>query len=285
MSKFSKDISFRGIKKIKNKRPMALLGVPYYIVLTLLIVLPFLIMVLYAFNSTSDGTYEITFSILNFKRFITEPLFINTMLESLYLAALSTIFTLLIGYPLAYFITKLSNRKQILMIALVTSPMWINMLLRANAIKQVVDLLMPSLLGTDFIIVLGNVYMFLPFMVLPIYTVLAKLDPSLLESSADLGASNFKTMVKVVIPLSLSGVISGCMMVFLPAATTLVIPKYLGDGKRTMIGNLIENAVLTKHEYGYAAAISIILGLILMTFVFLLKKVDKYDEVLSREEI
>ncbi|MDY0277558.1 MAG: ABC transporter permease [Acholeplasma sp.] len=281
----SGNILFKNHNKQKGKRNLRdVLGLPYYIVVLVLILLPFLIMILYAFSSTSDGTFDITFSLSNFGKFFNEKTFINTMIESLYLAALSTIFTLLVGYPLAYFITKLSRRKQVLMIALVTSTMWVNMLLRANALKQIIDMISPSLMGSNFVIILGNVYMFLPFMVLPIYTVLAKLDVSLLESSADLGASSFKTMTKVVIPLSLSGVISGCMMVFLPAATTLVIPKYLGDGKRFMIGNLIENAVIQKHEYGYGAAISIVLGLILLFFMFLLKKTDKYDEVLDYEQ-
>lgn len=273
------------VRKNKSNNKMTnLLGIPYYVVLFFLTVLPFFIMILYAFSSTSEGIFQIKFTFNNFRMFFSEKSFIMTMVESLYLAALSTIVTLLIAYPLSYLITKMKQKKQVLMIALITSTMWINMLLRANALKQVIEMIAPNLLGTNFIIILGNVYMFLPFMVLPIYTVLSKLDPSLIEASSDLGASNIKTMTKVVIPLSLSGVISGCMMVFLPAATTLIIPKYLGDGKRTMIGNLIEFNVMTGHKYGYGAAISIVIGLILLVFIYLLKKVDKYGEVIEDEK-
>lgn len=268
----------------KSKRDINVLGIPYYIILGTLIVLPFFIMVLYAFSSTSGSIFQIEFTLNNFQMFFSEKLFIEVMLESLYLAALSTIFTLLVAYPLAYFIIKTSKRTQALMIALVTSTMWINMLIRANALKQVTEMISPSLLGTNFIIVLGNVYMFLPFMVLPLYTVLSKIDKSLFESAADLGANPIQVFVRVVLPLSMSGVVSGSMMVFLPAATTLVIPKYLGDGKRVMIGKLIEDAVLQSHNYGYGAAVSIVIGLILIGFVLLLKKVDKYDEVLTNEE-
>ena len=270
-------------RKEKKVNSLTFLSSPYFIVLALLIVLPFFIMILYAFSSTSAGIFDIRFTLGNFQVFFEQKLYVLTMLESLYIAAMSTIVTLLIGYPVAYIMTKLKARHQVLMLALITSPMWINMLIRANALKQIVDMFFPKLLGTDFIIIVGNAYMFLPFMVLPIYTVLSKIDKSLLESSADLGAKPYQTFMKVVVPLSLSGVISGAMMVFLPAATTLVVPKYLGDGKRTFIGNLVEFAVMERHDYGYGAAVSIILGIILIIFVVLIKKFDKYGEVDSNE--
>ncbi|MCR1808747.1 ABC transporter permease [Haploplasma modicum] len=272
------------IKKTILSNNSTLLGIPYYILLFGLIVFPFFIMVLYAFSSTSGSIFQIEFTLKNFAMFFNEKLFVKTMFESLYLAALSTVFTLLVGYPLAYFITKQSRRKQALLIALITSTMWVNMLIRANALKQVTEMFAPKLLGTDFIIILGNVYMFLPFMVLPIYTILSRIDKSLLQGAADLGATPLQTFRRVVLPLSLSGVVSGSMMVFLPAATTLIVPKYLGDGKRILIGKLIEDAVLQSHNYGYGAAVSIVIGVILIGFIVLLKKVDKYDEVLSNEE-
>lgn len=271
------------VKKEKKRKYSNLLGIPYYLILVFLIILPFFIMFLYAFSSTNSGIFEIKFTFNNFVVFFSEKSFITTMISSLYIAAVSTIATLLIGYPLAYVITKRTVKMQVLLLTLVTSPMWINMLIRANALKQITELFFPSLMSTNFIIVVGNVYMFLPFMVLPIYTILSKLDKSLLESSSDLGANGFQSFTKVILPLSLSGVVSGCMMVFLPAATTLVIPQVLGDGKVTMIGNLIEIAVFERHDYGYGAAISIIIGVILVGFIFVLKKVDKYSEVSDNE--
>ncbi|MFA5560703.1 MAG: ABC transporter permease [Acholeplasmataceae bacterium] len=258
---------------------------PYYLVLIGLIAIPFLIMILYAFNDASAGVFEIQFSLHHFRKFFEERAFIQTMLESLYLAGISTVITLIIAYPLAYLISVSKIRVRVIMILIVTAPMWINMLLRANALKQIFETFAPNLLGTNFVLIFGIVYMFLPFMVLPIYTVLLKIDKSLYESAADLGANRFKIITKVIIPLSLSGVISGCMMVFLPAATTFVIPKYLGDGKRKMIGDLIESAILmpSDYGYGYGAAIAIVLGLIMMVFIYFAKKVDKYQGVSTNE--
>lgn len=270
-------------KKVKDKKTSNILGLPYYMVLTVLTVIPFLIMILYAFSSSSESIFNIKFTLNNFQMFFSEKLFIKAMLESLYLAAMSTIATLIIGYPLAYIITQLSSRKQVLFISLITVTMWVNMLLSANALKTLTELIAPSLFATDFIIIVGNVYMFLPYMVLPIYTILSKIDKNLIESSYDLGANPVQTFRKVILPLSLSGVISGSMMVFLPAATTLVIPKYLGAGKRFLIGNLIENKVIQEGNYGYGSAISIVIGLILIGFIILIKRADKYEGVMEND--
>lgn len=273
-------------KKVK-KQPISLekaVGLPYYILLAVLIVFPFSVMILYAFNNANTGVFQIQFSLSNFTDFLSQPIFIRTMIESLYLAGISTFISLLIAYPLSYIIVRRSAKQQLFLILLLTAPMWINMLIRANGLKQIFSMVAPNLLGTDFAIITGMVYMYLPYMVLPIYTSLSKIDDSLYESSADLGANKLKTIRKVIIPLSLSGVMSGIMMVFLPAATTLVVPKYLGDGKRYMIGNLIDEAILLKGNYGYGAAISLILGILMMVFIYFIKKIDKYEEVLSNEK-
>ncbi|NLK12644.1 MAG: ABC transporter permease, partial [Candidatus Phytoplasma sp.] len=220
-----------------KKTPVSLekaVGLPYYILLAVLIVFPFSIMILYAFNNANTGVFQIQFSLSNFTDFLSQPIFIRTMMESMYLATISTLISLVIAYPLSYIIVRQSTKKQLLLILLLTAPMWINMLIRANGLKQIFSMVAPNLLGTDFAIITGMVYMYLPYMVLPIYTSLSKIDDSLYESSADLGANKLQTIRKVIIPLSLSGVMSGIMMVFLPAATTLVVPKYLGDGKRYM---------------------------------------------------
>ncbi|MBE0701480.1 MAG: ABC transporter permease subunit, partial [Acholeplasmataceae bacterium] len=159
----------------------------------------------------------------------------------------------------------------------------INMLLRTRALQQVFEMVAPNLLGSNLAIVVGMTYIFLPFMVIPIYTVLSKLDPSLYESAADLGANKIQTIIRVIIPLSLTGILSGIMMVFLPAATTLVVPRYLGQG-RYLIGNLIENAMIQQGRFGYGSAIAIVLSLVIMLFIFFIKKVDKYQGVNGIEE-
>jgi spermidine/putrescine transport system permease protein len=263
----------------------SILGIPYNIVLIGLIVVPILMMVLYSFQKESPvGVFTISFTLEHYYRFISEVQFVKLMLDSLYLAGISTIITLMIGYPVAYMISRSKPRIQLLLILLITAPMWINMLLRTRALQQVFEMFAPNMLGTNEAIILGMVYIFLPFMVLPIFTVLSKIDINLYESAADLGANKLQTIIKVIIPLSLSGILSGIMMVFLPAATTLVVPKYLGRG-RYLIGNLIENAMIQQGRFGYGSAIAIVLSLIIMAFIYVIKKTDRYQGVNVNEEV
>ncbi|MFU8792862.1 MAG: ABC transporter permease [Acholeplasmataceae bacterium] len=256
-----------------------ILGIPYVILLVGMILIPILMMVLYSFQEERiTGVFTIRLTLEHYYSFLSEGQFVSLMLDSLYLAAVSTLITLAIGYPLAYIISRSQPRIQLLLILLITAPMWINMLLRTRALQQVFEMVGPNFLGTDFAIIVGMVYIFLPFMVLPIFTVLNKIDPNLFESAADLGANKLQTIVKVIIPLSLTGILSGIMMVFLPAATTLVVPKYLGKG-RYLIGNLIENAMIQQGRFGYGSAIAIVLSLVIMAFLYVIKKTDKYQGV------
>jgi spermidine/putrescine transport system permease protein len=273
-------VIFKPREKKKHARPYRLertLSIPYYVVLFTLIVIPILMMALYSFQTERpSGVFTISFTLEHYIRFFQEGLFVRLMLESLYLAFLATLLTLLIGYPLAYYISMSKPRTRVLLILLISAPMWINMLLRTRALQQVFEMVAPDLLGTNLAIVIGMTYIFMPFMVLPIYTVLSKIDPALYESSADLGATRLQTITRVIIPLSLSGILSGIMMVFLPAATTLVVPKYLGQG-RYLVGNLIENAMIQQGRFGYGSAIAIILALLIMASLYLIKRVDKYQ--------
>lgn len=269
-------------KKNNYNNIYKIMGIPYNVIMLILIVVPFLIMIVYSFNGGS-GPFQINFTFDHYLNFFKNGPYFKTMFESLYLAVLTTVVTLLIAYPLSYFIIKLRPRVQALVILLVTSPMWINMLIQVNAIKQITLMFMPSLEGTDFIIILGMVYMFLPYMVLPIYTSLSKIDESLYEGSADLGANNFQTLRRVIIPLSMPGVISGITIVFLPAATTIIVSQYLGKGQRYLVGNLIEDLIINSGNYGYGAAIAIVLVIIMMAFVYLVSKFNKYQEVSDNE--
>jgi spermidine/putrescine transport system permease protein len=254
-----------------------ILGIPYYVVLIFLIVIPIVMMMLYSIQQEQPtGVFIIRFTFEHYLRFLSEAQFIELGLESLYLAGVATLITLCIGYPLAYLISRTDKRMQLLLILLVTAPMWVNILLRTRALQQVFEMIAPSMLGTDLAIILGMSYIYMPFMVLPIYAVVSKIDPNYFESAADLGANKFQTIVKVIIPLSLTGILSGIMMVFLPAATTLVIPKYLANN-RYLIGNLIENAMIQQGRFGYGSAIAIVLSLVIMGFVYLIRKVDRYQ--------
>lgn len=260
---------------VKNKLER-ILGFPYLIILIVLILTPMLFVVLYAFNdSTSNNAFDIALTLDNFLNFLKEPVFLKVLGESLYIALLSTAFTLLIAYPLSYFMTRMNKQLQKIFILLVTAPMWINMMIRTLAVRQMINLTISSLLGSNTAIIIGMVYIYLPFMVLPIYTSLLKIDDNLYESAADLGANKIKTLFRVTIPLSLSGVLSGVMMVFLPTATALIVPAFLGNNK-FMIGTLIESYMLNDNNFGAGAAISIVMIAIIMLFVYTIKKTDKY---------
>jgi spermidine/putrescine transport system permease protein len=152
--------------------------------------------------------------------------------------------------------------------------MWLNMLLRTRALQQIFEMIAPEWLGTNTAIVIGMSYLFLPFMVLPIFAALHRLDESLIECAADLGAHGTQRFVRVILPLSLPGILSGIMMVFLPAATTLIIPKYLGEG-RFLLGNLIENAMIQQGNYGYGSAIALVMVAMIIGFLYILRKVDR----------
>ena len=255
-----------------------LLGIPYQALIIVLIMIPIFLMLLYSFQSRETSqTFTLIFTLDNYLRFINEPIFVGLMAESIGLAFVATLVSLLIGYPLAYIISKSNTKTKTLLILLITAPMWINMLLRTKALEQVILMIAPDLIGTNLAIIIGMTYVYLPFMVLPIYTVLSKIDIILYESASDLGANKLQTLIKVVIPLSISGVLSGIMMVFLPSATTLVVPKYLGAG-RFLIGNLIENAIISQGDFGYGSSIALLMAGIILIFLYAIKKVDKYTE-------
>lgn len=265
------------IKTKKRLKPLnAILISPYYLILFSLILIPILIMVIYSFTKgDSRNLFQVSLTLENYINFFVTREFQVAMTRSIWLALLTTVSTLLIGYPLAYFITQTKPRTQMLLILLISAPMWINLVIRTVALRQVIDLIIPGIIGSNLAMVIGLVHVFLPFMVLPIYTVLLKIDPALIEAATDLGANRFKSFLKVTLPLSLSGVMSGILMVFLPAATTLVIPKYLGNNV-FLIGNLIERVSILSGNIGYGAAIAIILSVIMMIMILIVKRFDKF---------
>ena len=268
---------FKVIKTKKRLKPLnAILISPYYLILFSLILIPILIMVIYSFTKgDSRNLFQVSLTLENYINYFVTREFQVAMTRSIWLALLTTVSTLLIGYPLAYFITQTKPRTQMLLILLISAPMWINLVIRTVALRQVIDLIMPGIIGSNLAMVIGLVHVFLPFMVLPIYTVLLKIDPALIEAATDLGANRFISFLKVTLPLSLSGVMSGILMVFLPAATTLVIPKYLGNNV-FLIGNLIERVSILSGNIGYGAAIAIILSVIMMIMILIVKRFDKF---------
>ncbi len=265
------------LKKERVKRgklkTIELIGWPYYFILFVFIVIPLVLIVFYSITENVNNLYY-EFTLKYFTMFFKESAFVKVMRDSIVLALITTVITLIIGYPLAFVISRQNVKKQALLILIITAPMWINMLIRVHAWKQIFEMISPKIIGTNLAIVVGMVYVFLPFMVLPIYTVLSKIDPLLYEASADLGSNSFKTFIRVTLPLSIGGVLSGVTMVLLPAATTIVIPKTLGEGKY-LIGNLIEDRFLKAGNWSYGSAIAIVLSLIIMLMVVITKRFDK----------
>lgn len=263
--------------------------VPYLFILIGFILLPMLSILAYSLiDKTSElPIYSFTFS--NYARFFESALYLKCILKSLYLALLATIVCLIVCYPIAYFIAKRKPQTQAILVLLVTAPMWVNMLLRTLAIKQVFDgpLLAivrwfnPSInviVGNDFSVIFGMVYNYVPYMILPIYTSLTKLDPRLLEASTDLGAKNYQTLFNVIIPLSVPGVLSGITITFLSCATTITITKYLGEGRYFLIGNLIETEFITNSRWSFGSAISVILLIVIMLVMFIINKFNKEEK-------
>ncbi len=275
------------LKVTKKKRQLeSFLGIPYYIVLVLLVVIPIFLMIVSSFQHDNvSGIFPISFTLTHYLEFLKATAFVRAMTTSLWLALATTAVTLLIGYPLAYLMTRMKMRTQMTMLLLINAPMWINMLLRVRALEQIIRMLFPFLIDSFSGVVIGLVYVYLPFMVLPIYAVLSKIDYNLLESAADLGASKFKTLIKVIIPLSLSGVLSGILMVFLPAATTIIIPQYLAPSQNIyMIGTLIEKSIINNGRISYASAVAIVLSIVILGIIYYIKKLDKYKGVGTNEK-
>lgn len=260
---------------------------PYIVFASIMIVIPMLLIVMYAFTKSGNEMLPFTFTLDNFIKFF-DPVFVKVLMKSLYIAVITTIVCLLIGYPTAYIISRFDSKTGTILILLITLPMWINMLVRTYAWIGILSEvgLINNLLGifgigpvemlyTDFAVILGMVYNTLPFMIIQIYNSLAKMDKSVINASYDLGANRMQTFRKVIFPLSLPGVIAGITLVFLPSVSSFVVPKLLGGGQYMLIGNLIEEQFITVGEWNFGSAISLIMALIIMLSMYLAKKVDK----------
>ena len=260
---------------------------PYLIWSFILIVVPLFLIVLYSVTTGGNSLVNIQFTGENFKK-IFEPVYMNVFIRSFKLGAITTIVCLVVGYMLAYVISRFSEKAQTILILAVTIPTWINMLLRTYAWMNLLadngiinNLLAKIGLGpinmmyTDFSVMLGLICNFMPFMIIPIHTSLNKMDKSLIEAAYDLGANRFQTFWKVIWKLSLPGVVNGIMMVFLLAISSFVIPKLLGGGQYMLIGNLIESQFISVGDWNFGSAISMILAVIILLSMSLMKRMDK----------
>ena len=270
---------------MKQFRNMAL---PYIVWSAVMIILPMLLIVMYAFTQKGNDVLTFRITLQNFVRFFSDPIFLEVLKRSLWVAVLTTVLCLVLGYPVAYIIAQADGRKKMLLVLLITIPMWINMLVRTYAWvgilqdKGLINTILGwfglgpvSLIYTDFAVILGMVYNFIPFMILQIYTSLTKMDKSYLEAASDLGANKVQSFLRITLPLSLPGVLSGITLVFLPAVSSFFVPKMLGGGQYVLIGNVIESQFLTSGNWNFGSAISLIMAVIIMISLYVTKKVDK----------
>ena len=267
------------------------LAIPYIVWMVLMLVLPVALIAMYSVTTHGNSIISFSFTLEHYKKFFTDSDFLLVLGRSLMIAFKTTIICLLVGYPAAYFIARSSEKVQNILIMAITIPTWINMLVRTYAwigllseggiIQQILKLLgfgEVELLYTEGAVLLGMVYNFVPFMILQINSALCKMDASLLEAAADLGASKAETFKKVTFPLSLPGVINGITLVFLPAVSSFFIPKLLGGGQYFLIGNLIENQFITVGEWNFGSAISVIMAIIMMLLMMLVRNIEKRNQ-------
>lgn len=265
-------------------------GHPYIVWSTIFIVLPLILVVYYSLVKASPETGKILFSIEGYKTFA-QPLYLKVFVKSVILAIKATLLCLLLGYPIAYIIANMTPKLQKIMALLLILPMWMNFLLRTyawvailkkngilNMILEFLGLPTVNLLFTDSAVLLGMVYNFLPFMILPIYTVLSKIDKSIIEAAGDLGADDHTVMKKIIIPLSVPGIMSGITMVFMPAVSTFVISSLLGGGRSMLIGNLVEQQFLTVNNWNFGSAISVVLMIFILISMAVMKRYEKDQE-------
>lgn len=249
------------------------LCIPYALFLVLFVVAPVLVVLYYAFT---DGTGHISFD--NLVGFFTSGNTLGTLLYSVVIAITVTIVCLLMAYPVAYILANSKMRKKSTLLLLFIIPMWINFTLRLTALKEVLSFVEGNLAYHPFLnTVIGQTYDFLPFMILPLYTTLIKMDKSLAEAAADLGANSVETFVKVTLPLSVPGIISGVMMVFLPAMTNYVILDMLYNSTYIM-GSLI-GSYFSAYNWHNGSMISIVLLAIVFVATLLTNRFAEDDSV------
>lgn len=253
-----------GAKGMKGMFKRSFLGIPYALFLALFVVFPLLLIVVYAFTDKNGA-----FTFANFISFFSSSTSLSNLFISIGIALITTAVCLLIAYPVAYILSRFRSARSYILVLLFIAPMWINFVLRAYALREILNLL--GLLGkTNFLnVIVGMVYDFLPFMILPIYTTLIRMDKSLEEASADLGGNGAVTFFKVTLPLSVPGIVSGAMMVFLPCMSCYVITDTFGNSKIPLIGKLIETMFGRASDWNMGSAIALIMLVIMFVTMIL----------------
>lgn len=251
---------------------------PHIVWAVLFIIAPLLFVAYYAFTD-KDGK----FSFANIAS-LAQAAYLEVFLRSVCFAFLATVICLIIAYPIAYFISRTSQKAQKILVMLVMLPQWLNFLIRTyswmailedtgiiNNILGIIGIEL-HMINTPGAVILGMVYNFLPYMIIPIHSAMTKIDPRVLEAAQDLGCNPFKVVTKVVFPLSVSGVISGITMVFVPSISTFYISQKLGGGNFDLIGDSIERQFQTQYNYNMGAAMSFVLMILIIVSMAIMNK-------------
>ena len=274
----------------RNRRNLLILLLPATIWLILFFILPLIIVLVYSFleRGTYGGvTWE--FTLRNYQRLV-NGLYLNVFIRSLGLATFTTLSCLFIGYPLAFFIASRPYPWRSFLLFLVIIPFWTNFLVRTYAwivilrAEGVVNSLLESLqlidepldlLFTPFAVIIGLIYGYLPFMILPLYSTIERFNFSLIEAAHDLGANDLKTLMRIILPLTRQGIIAGSILVFIPALGAFITPDILGGAKTLMVGNIIQNQFLQARHWPFGSALSMILMILVIVPVMVYFRSDR----------
>ena len=270
---------------MKNKRSAfeRIASSPYIVWSAIFIIAPLLFVAYFAFTDR-DGNFT-------FENILSLSSYSETFIMSLGFSLIATTVCLLIGYPLAYCMSRTSERTRSILMVLLMLPMWISLLIRTYSLMALLDngglvssflvsIGLPKLtfIGTDAAVILGMIYDFLPYMVLPIYTSLVKIDRRYLEASADLGCNNMQTIFKVILPLTTPGIVSGVTMVFVPSISTFYISQKLGGGSFDLIGDTIERQFQNQVTYHTGAAVSLVMMILILISLAIMNKFSDNEE-------
>lgn len=273
------------------KKNLRILAYPYVVWMVIFIVVPLFLILFYSFTQGDiHDIKSLKFSVESYKK-VAEPLYLKVIGDSFLLAFISTAICLVLGYPVAMIIANTDPKFRSLLLMLFLVPIWMNFLLRTyawmsllspngliNRVLTAIGLPRLEIMPGNVAVLLGMVYNFLPFMVLPIYTVLSKIDRQVLEASSDLGGNRTITFIKIILPLSIPGVVSGITMVFMPAVSTFVISGLLGGGKTPLIGDLIEQQFLFSRNWHFGSSLSIILMVMILISMAVMSRIDKNNQ-------
>ncbi|OEF30171.1 spermidine/putrescine ABC transporter permease PotB [Vibrio rumoiensis] len=276
------------MKKLNLQNSIVILIVSW---LMLFVFIPNLMIIITSFLTRDEANLiELTFTLSNYTRLL-DPLYAKVMLHSLYMAIVATGLCLLIGYPFAYIVAKMPAKTRPIMLFLIIVPFWTNSLIRTYGLKIVLGtqgILNKSLMAIGIIehpmrimysetaVMIGLVYILLPFMILPLYSALEKLDRTYIEAARDLGANKIQTLIKVTLPLTMPGIIGGCLLVLLPALGMFYVSDLLGGAKNLLIGNVIKSQVLNARDWPFGASTSIALTLIMALMIYAYYRAGKF---------